>query len=238
MSAGERPTIAIIEDVHWADDATLDLIRFLGRRIHDTHILLLLTSRSDTLGGQRRMRRALTDIPTGDILRIVVPLLSEEAVISLSRRSGQDGRRIYNVTAGNAFFVTELLRAEGGDGPPPSVRDAVQARAERLSAGARSVLGAVSIFPRRAEARVLPLSSGRRARHGWPNVSPAASCSIKATPTPSATRSPATPSLRLFRNRHGASSTPVRSPSSRQPATFPSRAWSIMPRRRTTGRRS
>lgn len=155
LAAGEQPTITVIEDVHWADDATLDLIRFLGRRIHDTHILLLLTARSDTLGGQRRMRRALADIPADDIVRIDVPLLSEEAVIALSRSSGQDGKRIYGVTAGNAFFVTELLGAEGADGPPPSVRDAVQARAERLSVGARRVLSAMSIFPRRAEPRVL-----------------------------------------------------------------------------------
>ena len=165
LAAGEQPTIAVIEDVHWADDATLDLIRFLGRRIHDTHILLLLTARSDTIAGQRRMRRALTDIPADDTLRIDVPLLSEEAVIALSRRAGQDGRRIYDATAGNAFFVTELLRAERGDRPPPSVRDAVQARAERLSAGARSTLARRLDLPAtRGGARLCP--ADRIGEHG------------------------------------------------------------------------
>ncbi|UDL87362.1 AAA family ATPase [Mesorhizobium sp. PAMC28654] len=150
-----QPTLLVIEDLHWADDATLDFVRFLGRRIANTHILLLLTARTDRSEGQMRVRRALGEIPAASIARIDVPLLSEAAVLSLANAAGRDGDAIYRATAGNAFFVTELLSAESETALPASVRDAVVARAERLSAGARSMLDAVSVFPRRADAWAL-----------------------------------------------------------------------------------
>jgi len=148
-------TLLVIEDLHWADDATLDFVRFLGRRIANTHILLLLTARTDRSEGQMRVRRALGEIPAGNIARIDVPLLSEAAVLSLAASAGRDGDAIYRASAGNAFFVTELLSAENEAALPASVRDAVLARAERLSAGARAMLDAVSVFPRRADAWAL-----------------------------------------------------------------------------------
>lgn len=150
-----RPNLLVIEDLHWADDATLDFVRYFGRRIRNTHILLLLTARDDGSEAQARVRRALADIPTDNVARIDVPLLSEAAVLSLAEAAGQDGGAIYRATAGNAFFVTELLRAGDGRRPPPGVRDAVLARAERLSPGARAALDAASVFPRRAEATIL-----------------------------------------------------------------------------------
>ncbi|WFP64748.1 LuxR family transcriptional regulator [Mesorhizobium sp. WSM4904] len=149
------PSLLVIEDLHWADDATLDLVRFLGRRIANSHILLLVTARTDRSEGQMRVRRALGEIPAGNVARIEVPLLSGAAVLSLAERAGRDGDAIYRATAGNAFFVTELLAAESDSALPASVRDAVLARAERLSPGARSMLDAVSVFPRRADAWAL-----------------------------------------------------------------------------------
>ncbi|WP_292065332.1 AAA family ATPase [Mesorhizobium sp.] len=149
------PSLLIIEDLHWADDATLDFVRFLGRRFANSHILLLVTARTDRSEGQMRVRRALGEIPAGNVMRIEVPLLSEAAVSSLAEQAGRDGGAIYRASAGNAFFVTELLAAEGDTALPASVRDAVLARAERLSPGARSMLDAVSVFPRRADAWAL-----------------------------------------------------------------------------------
>jgi len=149
------PTLLIIEDLHWADDATLDFVRFLGRRIANIHILLVVTARTDRSEGQMRVRRALGEIPAGNVARIEVPLLSETAVLSLAGAVERDGGAIYRATAGNAFFVTELLAAESDTALPASVRDAVLARAERLSPGARSMLDAVSVFPRRADAWAL-----------------------------------------------------------------------------------
>lgn len=149
------PTLLVIEDLHWADDATLDFVRFLGRRIANTRILLLITARTDRSEGQVRVRRALGEIPAANVQRIEVPLLSEAAVSSLASAVGRDGGAIYRATAGNAFFVTELLSDRNDALLPASVRDAVLARAERLSPGGRSMLDAVSVFPRRADAWAL-----------------------------------------------------------------------------------
>jgi len=151
---GPLPALLIIEDLHWADDATLDFVRYLGRRIAVSPILLLLTARNDEGEGQKRLRRALGDVPVANVTRIDVPLLSEAAVTELARGAGQDSDPIYRASAGNAFFVTELLRA-GGAQLPHSVRDATLARAERLSPDQRSALDTVAVFPRRAEAGVL-----------------------------------------------------------------------------------
>ncbi|MEZ2333206.1 AAA family ATPase [Mesorhizobium sp. RCC_202] len=153
--AAKGPSLLIIEDLHWADDATLDFVRFLGRRIANVHILLVVTARTDRSEGQMRVRRALGEIPAGSVQRVEVPLLSETAVKSLAGAAERDGGAIYRATAGNAFFVTELLAAESDTALPASVRDAVLARAERLSPGARSMLDAVSVFPRRADAWAL-----------------------------------------------------------------------------------
>lgn len=162
----DRPTILVVEDLHWADDATLDFVRFLGRRVARTHILLVLTARGDDSDGLRRIRRALAEIPAANLARIEVPLLSEAAVLDLARGTGKDGAEIYRATAGNAFFVTELLRAGSVDVPPASVRDVVLARAERLSAAARAVLDAVSVFPRRVETAVAVQMLGNAAEDG------------------------------------------------------------------------
>jgi predicted ATPase len=154
FARGPLPALLIIEDLHWADDATLDFVRYLGRRIGSSPVMLVITARNDESEGQKRLRRALGDVPVANVTRIDVPLLSEAAVGELARTAGQDSAPIYRASAGNAFFVTELLRA-GGTRLPHSVRDATLSRAERLSPDQRSALDAVSVFPRRAETAVL-----------------------------------------------------------------------------------
>jgi DNA-binding CsgD family transcriptional regulator/tetratricopeptide (TPR) repeat protein len=160
FESSAQPTILMIEDLHWADDATLDFVRFLGRRISRSRILLLLTSRDDTAAWQQRIRRALVDIPAETVARIEVPLLSEDAVAILATEAGRDRSPIYRLTGGNCFFVTELLRAPIDDDLPQTVKDAVLARAERLCPAARSALDAVSVFPRQAEAFALECMLG------------------------------------------------------------------------------
>lgn len=146
-----KANLVVIEDLHWADDATLDFVRFLGRRIGRSHILILLTARGDEAQARARLRRSLADIPSGNVTRMDVPLLSEEAVARLARDSGRDGAAIYRLTAGNPFYITELIRSPDSAVLPPSVTDAVLARCDRLAPAAREVLDAISIFPRRTE---------------------------------------------------------------------------------------
>lgn len=148
-----RPTLVVLEDLHWADDATLDLVRFLGRRIHDLAIMLVVTSRDDTSEEQARLRRALVDVPPDVRTRLEVPPLSEAAVHELARPYAQDGGKIFSLTGGNAFLVTEVLRS--GQECPATVRDALLVRAEALARSAREALDAASIFPRRVEGWLL-----------------------------------------------------------------------------------
>lgn len=142
-------TIAIIEDLHWADGATLDLVRFLGRRVANKPVLLIVTARNEDSSVRVRLRTALGQIPTEQKTYINVPNLTVEAVEKLAKDAGRDGNSVYRLTGGNAFFVTEMLR--GGDALPATVREAVLARFDRFPASCRRVIETVSLFPRRAE---------------------------------------------------------------------------------------
>lgn len=147
------PAVVVVEDVHWADEATLDLLLFVGRRIADLPATVIVTYREEDAGRDHPLRKVLGDLATAGHQRLTVPRLSPEAVSELAARAGRDGSELYAVTGGNAFFVTEALTAPSGQ-LPETVRDAVLARAGRLSASAQAVLDATSLVPDRAE---LPL---------------------------------------------------------------------------------
>ncbi|MBI3168371.1 MAG: AAA family ATPase [Chloroflexi bacterium] len=151
-----RPTIAVFEDVHWADEATLDLIKFLGRRIQRTAALLILTYREDDLGAGHPLHLVFGDLPRSVTLRLPLLPLSQASVMELAHDAKQDERvnDLYTKTGGNPFFVTEVL-ANGDGGVPPTVRDAVLARAARLSTAAREVLNVASVVPGSIEAWLL-----------------------------------------------------------------------------------
>jgi predicted ATPase/DNA-binding CsgD family transcriptional regulator len=155
LNSGTSPTLVVIEDIHWADDATLNLIRYLGRRIRGSQIMLLLTARSDDLALQSRHRRALADIPPTCQTRIEISALSKIAVNELANQRGIDGDEVFRITKGNAYFVTELIEAGDWTAMPLTVRDAVLARADGLPASDRKVLDAASVFPDAVELRSL-----------------------------------------------------------------------------------
>ncbi len=155
-------TLLVVEDLHWADEATVDFIRFLGRRIAGSRVILLLTTRDDS-SARAILRKALSDIPPENVVRIDVPLLTERAVSALAAAGNCDAAAIYRLTAGNAFYVAELIRNGGSNELPASVMDAVLARADRLSAQAREALDVISIFPRRAEVQLINVLLGRNA---------------------------------------------------------------------------
>src|SRR4029079_9131292 len=104
--------VLVIEDAHWADEATLDLLKFLGRRIHQVRALLILTYRDDELGPQHPLRLLLGDLPARSTTRLALAPLSEEAVLRLAGGYGRPASGIYSATGGNPFFVTEVLASE------------------------------------------------------------------------------------------------------------------------------
>ena len=146
----EQATILIIEDVHWADEATLDLLKYLGRRIRPTTSMIILTYRDDEVGTDHPLRLLLGDLASSHALhRIPVPSLSKAAVHELAKNKKMDAVQLHRLTNGNPFFITEVLAVESGI--PETVRDAVLARAARLSSTARRVLEATAVIGLRAE---------------------------------------------------------------------------------------
>ena len=158
----QTPTVLIVEDAHWADDATLDFLKFLGRRVARLPLLLLITYRDDETAADHPLRLMLGDIPAATLERIHLERLSRNAVEQLSNSAGRDGGEIYEVTEGNPFFVIEIL-SHGGEGLPESIRDAVQSRAARLTPGAREMLELISVIPARAEGWLLGGNGGAAA---------------------------------------------------------------------------
>jgi DNA-binding CsgD family transcriptional regulator/tetratricopeptide (TPR) repeat protein len=145
-----KPTLAVFEDLHWADEATLDLLKFLGRRIHRTRSMIAVSYRADEVGPRHPLRMVMGDLPRSSTRRMLVAPLSESAVAQLACRAGRRPEGLYGITAGNPLFLTEVL-ATGADTVPATVRDAVLARAARLTPAARNLAELVCVVPGKAE---------------------------------------------------------------------------------------
>ncbi len=141
-------TLLIIEDVHWADAATLDFIKFVARRISRAKVLLVISFRDDELDAQHPLRLVLGDLPSAHVTRVALQPLSAEAVEAMARASDRASAGLYELTHGNPFFVSEMLRAGGLSA---TVRDAVLSRVLRQSDDVRALLELVAIVPSRAE---------------------------------------------------------------------------------------
>jgi DNA-binding CsgD family transcriptional regulator/tetratricopeptide (TPR) repeat protein len=148
-----QPMLVVVEDAHWADDATLDWLKHLGRRIDRTRALLAISYRDDEVTATHPLRRVLGELPVAARSLLQVSRLSPAAVETLAQRAGRRADGVHAATRGNAFFVTELLRDTSEPRPavPASVQDLVLARFSRLPAGAQVLLQAVSVVPGRAE---------------------------------------------------------------------------------------
>jgi DNA-binding CsgD family transcriptional regulator len=148
------PTVFVLEDVHWADEATLDVLRLLSRRLEAVPALVLASYRDDELDRAPLLRIVLGELATNERAgRVKLFPLSRDAVAQLVRARDVDPEELYRKTGGNPFFVVEAIAASGAE-IPETVRDAVFARAAQLTAPARNVLDAVSVVPPHAE---LPL---------------------------------------------------------------------------------
>ena len=144
--------LVVVEDAHWADDATLDLLKYLGRRIERAHALLAVSYRDDEVTATHPLRRVLGELPPAARTYLPVPRLSLCAVETLARQAGRTAEGLHALTQGNAFFVTELLRdGSAGVAVPQSVQDVVLARYARLPPGAQALLRLVAVVPGRTE---------------------------------------------------------------------------------------
>jgi DNA-binding CsgD family transcriptional regulator/tetratricopeptide (TPR) repeat protein len=144
------PALVVFEDMHWADEATLDLLKYLGRRIQRTHAMLAVSYRDDEVGPRHPLRFVIGDLPRAHTFHMPLSPLSEPAVAQLATRAGRPSKGLHGITGGNPLFVTEVL-AGATDTVPVTVRDAVLARAARLSPAAREIAELVCVVPGKAE---------------------------------------------------------------------------------------
>ena len=157
------PMLLLLEDVHWADEATLDILRFLGRRLAGIRLLILATFRSEEVGGDHPLTVVMGELAAlPGVVRMQLPALSVNGVKQLLQDAGSalDADEVYQRTGGNPFYVTEVLAAGSGH-VPATVRDAVLARVSRLSTAAREVAGTASVLGRRADAGLLAEVAGQ-----------------------------------------------------------------------------
>lgn len=140
------PVILVVEDIHWADEATLDMLKFLGRRIQHSRILVILTFRDDESASRSLLTRLTGNLPTRLTLRMTLPPLSPGSMQQMARQVQRQAEGLYALTGGNPFFVTGILESEPGV-VPASVRDLALSRLARVSPSARQVAEFATLVP-------------------------------------------------------------------------------------------
>jgi DNA-binding CsgD family transcriptional regulator len=137
--------ILVIEDVHWADEATLGLVRYLGKRMGATESVLIVTFRSEEINVNPPLRLVVADL--GPLAtRIELPALTVSGVEELAKGTGLDPGHVHEATLGNPFFVDEVLR-HPDIALPPTIQYAVLANAAQLPADALEFVNTVALSP-------------------------------------------------------------------------------------------
>ncbi|MET7453096.1 AAA family ATPase [Streptomyces sp. NPDC005574] len=149
-----HPAVLVVEDAHWADEASLDALRFLVRRIERLPALLVLTYRDDEVSSGHPLRHLLGQVSRAQrVHRLPLAPLSLDAVRTLSAagRLDLDPAEVHQVTSGNPFFVAEVLAAGGTGVVPPTVVDAVLARLRGLDSATVAALEQLAVVPSAVE---------------------------------------------------------------------------------------
>ncbi|MFG2884575.1 ATP-binding protein [Streptomyces sp. NPDC048297] len=154
------PTLLVVEDVHWADETTMDLLRYLARRLPNVPALVLVTYRDDEIGRTHDLTALLGTLAGYPwVHRHDLAPLSHRAVARLADDHAIDAEHLYHVSAGNPFIVTEILAAPT-EPIPTTVREAVAGRLAGLSTAARMVVDVLAVLGRRVSlpllAHILP----------------------------------------------------------------------------------
>ncbi|HZA03752.1 MAG TPA: AAA family ATPase, partial [Propionibacteriaceae bacterium] len=146
----QRQQVVVVEDAHWADEATLDWLAFLGRRIDRLPVLLFVSYRSDEVGPDHPLRGVLATLPNAVVRRVPIEPLSNHCVSEQARRAGRDGESVYALAGGNPLLVTELLKSTT-EPVPGAVQDLILDRIRALPPPARAIAQLVAVVPTRAD---------------------------------------------------------------------------------------
>jgi DNA-binding CsgD family transcriptional regulator/tetratricopeptide (TPR) repeat protein len=153
-SRSRTPQVVVVEDAHWADEATLDWLAFLGRRIDRLSALLFVTYRNDEVGPDHPLRGVLATLPNAVVRRLPISPLSSDCVRQQARLAGRDGESVYQLAGGNPLLVTELLKTTSHP-VPGAVQDLILDRIRALPPAARDLAQLVAVVPTRADAPLI-----------------------------------------------------------------------------------
>ena len=177
--AAEQPRLILLEDIHWADDMSVRLLAFVGRRVRGARALLVATAREEELGEDTTLSRVLDELgvdPGAE--RTTLTPLSRDDTASLVRSlapAGMDAdatarltERLFAASGGNPFMVVETIRAMAdgagdrstGSSLPERVRQIIAGRLTRLGDRSRSLLATASVIGREFDFRLLQAASG------------------------------------------------------------------------------
>jgi DNA-binding CsgD family transcriptional regulator len=150
----KEATLIVFEDIHWADEATLDFIKFLARRITQVHCLFILTYRNDEIHSNHPLRNVLGNLPADSFTRLQLTPLSKQAVEILAEEKGYSGEDVYSISGGNPFYVNEIL-ASYSTGVPDNIKDSILSVYHRQDEKTKDVWQILSVQPTGFEEKYL-----------------------------------------------------------------------------------
>jgi len=139
-------TLIVIEDIHWADEATLDFIKFFARRISQLHCLFILTYRDNEILDNHPLRNVLGQLPSDSLTRLQLSPLSRQAVEKMAEERGYKGEDVFSISGGNPFYVTEIL-ASYSPGVPDNIKDAILSVYHKQEKGTKNAWEICSVIP-------------------------------------------------------------------------------------------
>src|SRR6187551_3537408 len=146
LSVKKEKILIVFEDIHWADEATLDFIKFFARRITKLKCLFILTYRHDEINSGHYLRNILGDLSPDTFTRIQLQPLSKDAVYKMAVEKGYDAEDVYNISGGNPFYVTEIL-ASYSPGVPDNIKDSILSVYNRQEKGTKNAWEISSVIP-------------------------------------------------------------------------------------------
>jgi DNA-binding CsgD family transcriptional regulator/tetratricopeptide (TPR) repeat protein len=154
IANNEWPVILLFEDIHWADEATLDFIKFFTRRISQTHCLFLCTFRDSHFYSLHSLKNVLGELSPDFYTQLALTPFSKKIVDNLALERGYNGDKVYRLTGGNPFYVHEIL-ASYSKGIPQKIKDSILSVYNRLDENTKRIWELLSIIPKNLEIKYL-----------------------------------------------------------------------------------
>ena len=166
-AAAADPVLLLLEDIHWADRSTLDILAFLARHVRDEHLLVVATLRSDEIDRREGLRRFLAEVATAPRARRLeltglgrAEMHAQIAGILGGAAPADLVDAVFTRSEGNPFFAEELVAAGAEGELSPSLRDVLLARIAALEPNAQAVVRVAAAGGRQVDHRLLAAAAG------------------------------------------------------------------------------